>query len=133
MVKINPAEAASRFGERKMVCLHQSPDAFEREEGRMALVQMVNARPDAQRLQRATPADAQHHLLLQAHLGVAAVKLIGDVLIGRAVLLDVRVEQIERDAALRAPDLRGDLAAGYSTSMINGPPSRSRSRVSGRL
>src|SRR5215813_4046594 len=78
----------------------------------MALIQMVNARPNAQSLQRATAADSQQYLLLQSHLGVAAVKLIGDVLIGRAVLLDVRVEQIERDAAhLRAPDLRGDIAS----------------------
>src|SRR6266545_1130974 len=96
-----------------MVCLHQLPDAFEREEGRMSLVQMVNARLNAQRLERATAADAQHHLLLQSHLGVAAVKLKGDSLIGRGVLLDVRIEQVERDAThLRAPDLRGDFAAG---------------------
>ena len=78
----------------------------------MALVQMVNARLNSQRLQGATTADAQHHLLLETHLPVAAVKLIGDVLIGTAVLRDVGVEQVERNAPhLRAPDLRGDLAA----------------------
>src|SRR5574341_501365 len=48
----------ARFGERELARLHQPPDAFEREEGRMAFIQMVNARLNPQRLQGATTADA---------------------------------------------------------------------------
>ena len=60
-------------------------------------------RPDA--------ADAEQHLLQQPVLAAAAVQPVGDLALGRRVLLDVGVEQQQRDPAdLRLPDL-GDAAA----------------------
>ena len=65
-------------------------------------------------LQRAHAADAQHDLLADACIDVAAVEGIGDVAILRQhVLGDVGVEQVERDAAdVELPDLNEDVSGG---------------------
>ena len=75
----------------------------------MPFVHVAGGRGDAHRSQRADAADAQHDLLHQPHLDVAAVELIGDVLVLLAVGRNVGVEQIERDAPdLHLPDLHPD-------------------------
>ena len=72
----------------------------------------VGLRPIA--LQRAHAADAQHDLLADARVDVAAVERIGDVAILRQhVLRNVGVEQVQRDAAdVELPDLDVDVAGG---------------------
>ena len=65
---------------------------------------------DADRLERAHAADAEQHVLREAHVGVADVQARGDPAGGAVVLGPVGVEQEERDAAdVDAPDLRDDL------------------------
>ena len=55
------------------------------------------------------PADAEHDLLADAELLVAAVEGPGDGPVARRVLLEVRVEQKQRHAAdLHLPELRED-------------------------
>ncbi len=57
--------------------------------------------------QRTDTPDAQQHLLEQPVVGPAAVEPVGHPPLGRLVVLDVRVEQQQRDPSdLRLPDLR---------------------------
>ena len=74
--------------------------------------------------QRAHAADAEQHLLLQAMLAAAAVQPVGDLALGGVVLLDVGVQQEQRDAAhLRDPDAGGDeAAAGQADGDLRGGP-----------
>ena len=75
----------------------------------MALVHVIHRRLQAQRFQRAISADAEQNLLLQAHLQIAAVKLVGDVAILRAVGRQIGIQQIERTRPTRdPPDLGRD-------------------------
>ena len=84
--------------------------------------QTVGERPE--RLERVDAADAEHDLLADAELLVAAVERAGDRAVGRGVLLEVRVEQEERDAAdLHPPELRADdRRAGTCTRMMSRLP-----------
>ncbi len=60
----------------------------------------------AQGAQGANAADAQHHLLADAHLVIAAVELGRDQAVIGAVFLQVGVQQVERHAAdLHPPDV----------------------------
>ena len=84
---------------------------------------------------RADAADAEQHLLAQPVLGVAAVQPVGDGADDLAVLLDVGVEQQQRDAAdLGDPDAGGQRLArsGRPISIFATEPSSSRSSDSGR-
>ena len=61
----------------------------------------------------ARAADAEDDLLLDAHLDVAAVEVLGDVAVGPVVLGEVRVEQVQRHATdIALPDADGHLATG---------------------
>ena len=76
----------------------------------MALVEVHDAGLDPERLERAHAADAEQHVLRQAHVLVGDVQARGDPARGLRVLRALGVEQEERDAAdVHAPDLRGDL------------------------
>ena len=88
------------FVKGQAVFRHLEPDAFDAEEGRMALVHMEHRRGQTQRREYAHAANAEDNLLADAGVGVAAVELIGNVpVLRRRVLRDVGVEQIELDAA----------------------------------
>ena len=90
---------------------HQLAHALELEERGMPFVHVPDRRLQTQRPQHPHPADAQHHLLRDAHLLVAAVQPGRQLPIGGRVLLDVGVHQVERDAAhLDAPHLGVDRA-----------------------
>ena len=79
----------------------------------MPLVHVPDIRLIAQRPQRPHPADAQHHLLRDAHLHVAAVQPGRQLPIGRRVALDIGIHQEDGDAPhLEAPHLGIDGAAG---------------------
>jgi hypothetical protein len=87
---------------------------FEREEGRVAFVQVVDVRRDVERAQQPDAADAEDDLLHAARLAVAAVEVAGDEAVGLAVLRKVRVEQVEFDAAhFGQPRAQFDRAAAH--------------------
>src|SRR5258708_2072334 len=72
---------------------HQDVDAFEGEEGGMAFVHVIDGRSDAHDAERAEAADAEDDLLPDASVGIAAVKLVGDVAHLRiGVLREVGIE-----------------------------------------
>ncbi len=60
------------------LALDQPPDALQAEEAGVALVGVEDLRLQAERLQRAHPADAEQDLLPQAVLAAAAVEPVGD-------------------------------------------------------
>ena len=91
---------------------HLLAQPLEHQERGMALVHVPDGRRLADRAQRAHAADAEHHLLADAHRVVAAVEAVRDVAIGRGILGTVGVEQDHADASdLGAPQSRDDLAA----------------------
>ena len=78
----------------------------------MALVHVANGRRLAHGPQGPHAADAQHHLLADSHVVVAAVQPGRDLPILGAVLRDVGVEQIQGHTAdLDAPEAGQHLAA----------------------
>ncbi len=85
--------------------LQEIPDPLEDDEGGVAFVQVVDGRVRAERAQRAHAADAEHDLLLDAGLAVAAVEARRQLAVPRRVLLEVGVEQVQLHAAhAHAPD-----------------------------
>ncbi len=113
--------ALERLLERQPFSLHPLPDPLDRHEGRVAFVHVVDGRLDPHRLQRANAPHAEQDLLADSMAGVPAVQLIGQVAVLGVVLGQVGVEQEQRHTAdLRAPDLRGDVAAGD----LDGDPPR---------
>ncbi len=78
---------------------------LEREEGRVALVHVVDRRVDAERAQRAHPADPERQLLHHAGVLIPAVEMAGDPAVALLVVVAIGVEEVERDAAdTDAPD-----------------------------
>jgi hypothetical protein len=69
---------------------------LEREEGRVALVHVVEPRRDAERLEHRHRAAPEHDLLQQAHLASADVELARDVVVLGRVVRRVAVEQQQR-------------------------------------
>ena len=68
----------------------QLTDAFQGEEGRMALIHVADRGAQAQRVQRADAADAHQDFLADARPSVAAIEAVGKVAVLRQmVLLDV--------------------------------------------
>ena len=79
--------------------LHQVAQALQDQERRVPFVDMPDRGLEAERGERAHPADAEHDLLLDAGGAVAAVELMRDVAILRVVFLEVGVEQVQGHAA----------------------------------
>ena len=93
------------------VSLDELAQALELEERRVAFVHVEHRRLETELAEDADAADAEHELLAQPVLPVAAVQRVRHVARPVGVALDLRVEQVERDAAdLRAPhaDAHGD-------------------------
>ncbi len=85
---------------------------LERGERRVPLVEVEDAGLDAERVQHAYGADPEEAVLAEPRERVALVEARGDPAVDRVVLVELRVEEVERHAAdLRAPDVEGDLAA----------------------
>ena len=106
VVKTMPAEAIARASSKvRSLLAHQLADPLERQERRVALVQVADFRAPPEHVQRSQPADPQQQLLANPHVAVAAVQPAGDRAVGRLVLLDVGVEQEQRDPThLHLPD-----------------------------
>ncbi len=73
----------------------QNANPLEREEGGVAFVHVEDVRVDPERAERAHAADAEDHLLADAHFQIAAVKLGRDEAIFRRVLGHVGIEQVK--------------------------------------
>ena len=71
--------AASASSNVRPLLLHQHADPLDRQERRVAFVHVEDGGLEVQRLQRAQAADAEHDLLADARVDVAAVQRIGDV------------------------------------------------------
>src|SRR4029079_13070694 len=72
---------------------------------------MADGRVQSKRAKSAYAADAQQHLLPDAHLIVAAVEPGGEAAIVGRVAFDIGIEQVERHLADRQlPDLRPEAA-----------------------
>ena len=98
VVKTVPARIASiASGNVEAVLGDDAADALEPEEAGMALVRVEDLACLADRFERAYAADAEQDLLAQPVLGVAAVQTVGDVAFIVGVVVDVGVEQVERD------------------------------------
>ena len=79
--------------------------------GGVALVEVHDARLDAERVQRPHAADAEQRVLAEPHAGVADVQAGGDPAVGEVVLRPVGVEQEQRHAAdVDSPHLGHDRA-----------------------
>ncbi len=97
-----PADVLDRVTRRRPL-LDERAQPLDREERRVALVHVEDARLDTERGQRPHAADAEQELLPDAVLAVAAVERIGQPL---------HLEQVERDRAdVLPPDRRGDRLA----------------------
>ena len=77
----------------ELVLLHLAADQLQREKRRVPFIHVVDRRLDAHRVQRMDAADAEHDLLLDPHLVIAAVKLRGDLAVLLRVLRQIRIEQ----------------------------------------
>ena len=112
-------------GEVEVLLFHQQANALQHAEGGVPFVHVADRRLLLMALQRADAADAQDHLLADAHVLVAAVKPGRDLPIFRVVLRDVRVEEIKRH---RGPPESARCAAttsrpGIGTLTSSGVPS----------
>src|SRR4029079_15669958 len=74
-------------------------DPLQDDDPGVALVEVIHGRIRSERSKGAHAADAEHDLLLDAHLAVAAIEPGGELPVPRRVFLEVRVEQIELRAA----------------------------------
>ena len=93
-------------GRVQALLLDQAADALQAEEPGVALVGVEHLGLDPEGVQGPDPADAEQDLLAQAVLAPAAVQPVGDRPLGRAVLVDVGVEQQQRRPPhLGPPDL----------------------------
>ena len=103
-----------RLGERRAVeVLLQQADAEQRG---VALVHVVDLGLDAERLQQRDAAEAEHGLLAEAVVGVAAVEVVGEAAVVGVVAFEVGVEQEDGDDVagdahdIEAPGADGDVA-----------------------
>ena len=86
---------------------------FGEQERRVAFVEVPDRRREPERADRPHAADAEHELLVEAHLAAADVQDVGDRAVLLRVLGHVRVEQQDRHAAdLGEPDGDRELAVG---------------------
>ena len=128
VVKSTPARTASTASAKLSPSSTMQPaDALEAEEAGVALVGVEHLGVDAERLERPHAADAEEDLLAQPVLGVAAVEPVGDLAHVVGVVLDVGVEQVERDAADVGPPHLG--VSGWPARSTVDPHAR-RSGVS---
>ena len=88
-------------------------DEFKRQKRGVALVHVERGRFDAERAQQAHAADAEQHFLHDARGAVAAIDAQGQIAEVLFVLREIRVKEIDRDAAdVDAPGAEGNLAGG---------------------
>ncbi len=114
VVKMHPAaHGLDGLGVGEPPVDHELADALEAQEPSVALVGVEHLGVDADGLQRPHATDAEQDLLAQPVLGVAAVQPVGDLADLVGVLVDVRVEEVQRHPAhARLPHLGDQRHAG---------------------
>ena len=78
---------------------HERARALERAKGRVTLVHVPDGGHDAELSQRAHTADAEQQLLIDARVRVGRIQPLRQGAVVGGVLLQIRIKQIERDAA----------------------------------
>ncbi len=91
---------------------HQHPDALDDQERGVTFVDVPHGGRDAHRFEDARTADAEHDLLLEADVVVAAVESMRDAAVAVAVLGQIGVEEVE----LHVPDSDVPYAHGERAS-----------------
>ena len=81
--------------------LRIAPQEGEREQRRMALIQVIGGDLETERTEEHFPADAEDDFLLKPQRCIPAVKAAGDGAVIRIVLGDIRIEQQDRHRAAR--------------------------------
>ena len=79
--------------------LTQVADSLEGRESGMAFVQVEHARLGTNGFERANASDSKQDLLLKARFAVTAIETRRQVAVPRRVLLEIGIEQVERDPA----------------------------------
>ena len=116
VVNTPPPRTASMAASNGRPCGDQLADPLEAEEAGVALVGVEDVGLQAERAQGAHAADAEHDLLAQAVVLVAAVEAVGDGDAVGGVAGDVGVEEVQRDAAdVGPPDVDPDGSPARST------------------
>ena len=105
--------------------LDQIADALQHDEAGVPFVEVEHAGLDAERLQRADAADAEHDLLLDARLAVAAVEPRRQLAIPRARSLRgrCRADRASPGRAARARPRRAPMRSPSGTAVMHGLPS----------
>src|SRR5262249_13424785 len=108
------ARHLQRFVEAQAMIAAQDANLFQNGKGGMAFVHVKNGGFETHRFQCPHAADTQNDLLPDARVDVAAVERVGDIaILGQHVLGDVRVHQVERNAAhFQLPNLNENVASG---------------------
>jgi hypothetical protein len=75
--------------------LHVTTGPLQDGECRVPFIEVANVGPNPQFAEHPPTCDAQDHLLLEARLRAAPIKLAGDAPVGRAVHQVVGIEQVE--------------------------------------
>ena len=122
---VNTVDARSRCTRRVAVdaVVGELAEPLELQERGMPFVHVEDRRLDPERAQRAHAADAEHELLVDPVLAVAAVQRVGDLPRPVRVAVDVRVEEVERDPPdLRLPHLRSHIRRRRRRSLRPRPP-----------
>ena len=116
------ADLLERAGER-LAALHLLAHPLEDHQRRVPFVDVPDAGVDPQRAQRLHRADAEDHLLAEAHLAPADVEDVRDRPVVRLVLRQVGVEQQHRDASdLDLVDQQVDLPVEQRDADDQRPP-----------
>ncbi len=77
---------------------HERAGALHEQEGGVAFVQVPDRGRDAEGLERANAAGAEHQLLVEAHLAAADIEDVGDRPVRLGVVRYVRIQQEDRNA-----------------------------------
>ncbi len=80
------------FVKAEAILLHHHPNPLQSQEGRVPFVHVVGGGLQTQCPQHPHPANAEENFLVQAHVNVATVQFIGDVVVVGGVGFDVGVE-----------------------------------------
>ena len=83
-------------GRAQRAAAHLAFEQRQREQRGVALVHVIHVYMQAQSVGHAHAAHAEHDLLLQAIVGVAAVEVVGEPAIPARVSVEVGVEQVDR-------------------------------------
>ncbi len=123
-------QGLGRLAEGQALGLDDPPDALQGQESAVALVHVAHRGADPERLERPHAPDARYDLLPDANLAVAPVEPGRDLLIVRAVLREVRVQQVQRHAADHgAPERDLDIVVAHLEGDVALRPVRAEGRL----